>query len=177
MKKEKKQIRTIYTVNFMAEIIGIITLYLGSIHTLKVFKIDILIWLFLILNIVGLFFLLKFVNKKEKLIVSVSLGIELLIVILTFFTKGKFLVPYFQIVVDILRFIILLNIYKSIKKKDKNKKKNTILIICISYIVSQICYLLVNKIEGITIVPIVSTIYIIGIALVYTIFMKKLEKK
>ena len=175
MKKDKKQIRTIYTVNFMAEIISIITLYLGSIHTLKVLKIDILVWLFFILTIVGLLLILKLVNKKEKLIVSVSLGIELLIIILTFFTKGKFLVPYFQIVINILRFIILLNIYKSIKIKEKNK--NIVLMIYISYIISQICYLFINIINGIIIVPIMSTIYIIAVVFVYTIFMKKLEKK
>lgn len=179
--KNKNEIRTMLMINFMAELIGIITLYLNSTQVIKILKINVISYLFILFSIVGIFLIYKLVNtKQEKVILICSFLIELLVILFSFFTKSKNIVPYFQVLSDVLKYILIINIYKSIsksrKKKDKEETKKIILITILAYLVAKICYMLINLLNGLTIIPVLTTISIIGIVIVYTLYIKSLEK-
>ena len=180
MRKKNKDLRVILIVNFMAEILGLVTLYLSNIHSIKVLNINILSCLFITMNIIGILLIFKFIkNKKtEKIMILTSLVLELLYIIFSFFTRN--IVFYFQLISDILKFLVILNIYKDIKKSSKKTEKQRIkkhiFIMLISYGLSKIACIILNLSSGLTIRPIMTTISIIGIVIVYTLYIKQLEK-
>ena len=177
-KKIIKELRIMLTTNFMAEIVGLITLYLSNIHSIKILSINILSFLFVIINFVGLVLILKFVKKekKKKLLVLCSLVLEIIIIICNFLTGSTTLLLCLQVISDLLKFLVILNIYKNLKMQ-KNKKKKIIIITIISYIVSKISCIILNSSNGLTIRPIMTTVSIIGILITYTLFIKGLEKR
>ena len=177
-KRSIKELRIMLTTNFMAEIVGLITLYLSNIHSIKILSINILNFLFVIINFVGLVLILKFVKKekKKKLLVLCSLVLEIIIIICNFLTGSTTLLLFLQIISDLLKFLVILNIYKNLKMQKKKKNK-IITIAIISYIVSKISCIILNSSNGLTIRPIMTTVSIIGILITYTLFIKGLEKR
>ena len=177
-KKNIKDLRIALTINFMAEIVGLVTLYLSNIHSIKILSINILSFLFMIINIVGLILVLKLVKKrkKEKLLITCSLVLELIIVICSFFIGGRTILLYLQVLSDLLKFLVILYTYMNITK-SKKKKENIMLISIVSYIISKISYIILNLSSGLTLRPILTTISIIGIVVTYTLFIKGLEKR
>lgn len=182
-KMNLRDLRVMLTVNFMAEVLCIVTLYLSAIHSIKVLKIDILSFLFLTVDIVGILLILKLVKNKdkEKLIALASLVLELVLLILSIFVRTRIIVPYFQVTSDILKFLVILsiynNLYKPKKKKEKEIKKRILLIIIISYAISKISYMIINFSKGLTFRPIMTTLSIIGIVVAYGLYIKDLEKR
>ena len=79
------------------------------------------------------------------------------------------------------KYVLILNIYKSLnknrKKIEKDKTKKIVLITAISYFIAKISYILISILNGVTIRPVMTTISIIGIVAVYTLYIKSLEKR
>ena len=175
-KKVKKDLRIMLTINFIVEIIGIITLYLSSIHSMKTLNTNILSYIFVIANILCLFLIFKLSkNKINKYLIIASFGLEILVIIFTFFFKNAVL--YIQVVSDILKFLVISNIYKELKKTKKVKRKKYIISSISLYVIAKIFCIVLCLSKGLMVRPIITTLSIIGIVLPYTLYIKSLEKK
>ena len=176
--KNKKEFRIVLTMNFFAEILFVISLYLSGIYSIKILSINILNGLSIIFSVIGMFFLFKLVKKKkkEKMLILFSFGLLVLAIIFSLFLKTKFIVLYMQIISDILKFLAILSVLKTLIKPKIKKIKNSIIISIIIYAISKVCYIILDKSEGLTFRPIMTTISIICIIVIYTLYIKFLEK-
>ena len=177
-KKNIRNLRTILTINFVAEILGIIVLYLSTIHSVKIFNINILNFLFFVISILGLLLILKVIkkNKTETIVVLSSLCLLLFSLIFNLMGKISVISPYLQVFSDGLKLFLILNIFKNLKLK-KYLSKKIVIITMVSYIISKVSFIILSLSNGLTFRPIMTTISIIGIVIVYTLYIKCLEKR
>lgn len=177
-KKNIKDLKTALVMNFFSEILVVISLYLSGIHSIKILSINILNGLSLVFSIIGLILLFKLVkkNQKEKLFILFSLCLLALIIIFSLFFKTKFITLYLQIISDILKFLVILSILKNLLKQKLVKLKNIIIVSIILYVISKVCYIILNLSTGLTFRPIITTVSTVCIIIVYTLYIKFLEK-
>ena len=177
-KRSIKDFRIILTINFVAEILGVISLYLSGIHSVRILSINILSGLSVLFSIVGILLLFKLIKKNqiERMLTLSSIVSLVLVIIFSLFSKTGLIAPYFQVISDILKFLVILSILKSLIKTKIKKSKNIIIVSMILYVIAKICYVILSLSNGITLRPVLTTISIICIVIVYTLYIKFLEK-